>query len=419
LKHSVFLALVILGVMAPEVVVINNSAVDIYWFKPTSPNGLITNYQVYRSSGGPQSLLVHSGPPHVYTTIDASVDPGVQYRYLLEAVNSGGAANSSRVTVTLPPATPDFIPAITNFTALWSDSIYAEWDPLPDNSGVDQLRVLVGAGDSPGLGSEWPVAATARNLVVGGLSSFTRYSARLAACLRSVPNGCGTGPVSDRVRTLESPPADQLPPFLTSIPDKSRGDDKLVKRCLKDDAVPSISPVHPSICRLQPNHLALHTKQRLLVVWRMADQLPPFLTSTGPTTVVVSWETPQRVNGAVLRYRIRRRDCISSGCSQSDSGILVSIVDGSVRSFVNSGLDLQPFSVYEYSITAVNSQGETSSNWTAIRTAEAPPKGTGNVFNRLTGAACTSPVEKNCPTSVPVVTTKNFPSRSSFYNLIL
>jgi len=315
LKHSVFLALVILGVMAPEVVVINNSAVDIYWFKPTSPNGLITNYQVYRTSSGPQSLLVHSGPPHVYTTIDASVDPGVQYRYLLEAVNSGGASNSSRVTVTLPPATPDFIPAITNFTALSSDSIYAEWDPLPDNSGVDQLRVLVGAGDSPGLGSEWPVAATARNLVVGGLSSFTRYSARLAACLRSVPNGCGTGPVSDRVRTLESPPA---------------------------------------------------------------DQLPPFLTSTGPTTVVVSWETPQRVNGAVLRYRIRRRDCISSGCSQSDSGILVSIVDGYVRSFVNSGLDLQPFSVYAYSITAVNSQGETSSNWTAIRTAEAPPKGTGD-----------------------------------------
>ena len=231
--------------MAPEVVVINNSAVDIYWFKPTSPNGLITNYQVYRSSSGPQSLLVHSGPPHVYTTIDASVDPGVQYRYLLEAVNSGGAANSSRVTVTLPPATPDFIPAITNFTALSSDSIYAEWDPLPDNSGVDQLRVLVGADDSPGLGSEWPVAATARNLVVGGLSSFTRYSARLAACLRSVPNGCGTGPVSDRVRTLESPPADQLPPFLTSIPDKSRGDDKLVKRYLKDDAVLSIFPSAP------------------------------------------------------------------------------------------------------------------------------------------------------------------------------
>ena len=282
LKHSVFLALVILGVMAPEVVVINNSAVDIYWFKPTSPNGLITNYQVYRSSGGPQSLLVHSGPPHVYTTIDASVDPGVQYRYLLEAVNSGGAANSSRVTVTLPPATPDFIPAITNFTALSSDSIYAEWDPLPDNSGVDQLRVLVGAGDSPGLGSEWPVAATARNLVVGGLSSFTRYSARLAACLRSVPNGCGTGPVSDRVRTLESPPADQLPPFLTSIPEKSRGDDKLVKRCLKDDAVPSIFPSAPQY--LSTAAQPLRTTHKATSASRMANG--------GPTSAVPDVHRP-------------------------------------------------------------------------------------------------------------------------------
>ena len=79
------------GVMEPRIVVVNSSAVDISWFKPTSPNGLITAYQLYRSSDGDQqSLLLYSAPPHVYSMVDSSVEPRAQYRYLLEASNSAG-----------------------------------------------------------------------------------------------------------------------------------------------------------------------------------------------------------------------------------------------------------------------------------------------------------------------------------------
>ena len=299
------------GVMEPKIVVVNSSAVDISWFKPTSANGLISSYQVYRSSSGQQSVLLYSGPPQVYSTVDARVEPGVQYRYLLEAANSAGAGNSSWVIVTLPQATPDSIPAITNFTALSSESIVVEWDPLPSNSSVDQFRVLIDS-ESPAPESEWPAASTSTSLVVVGLRPYSWYSARLAACLRGVLNGCGTGPVSERIRTLEAPPL---------------------------------------------------------------DQLPPSLTSPGPTTVVVSWRTPLSPNGLILFYRIRRRACAEPPCSSSDSGILVNIVNGSVHSFVNRGLDLRPFTTYEYSIMAVNSQGEATSNWSDVRTAEATPKG--------------------------------------------
>jgi len=40
---------------------------------------------------------------------------------------------------------------------------------------------------------------------------------------------------------------------------------------------------------------------------------------------------------------------------------------------VDSSAGLQPFSVYDYRVTAVNSLGQTSSTWASVRTAQAAP----------------------------------------------
>ena len=298
------------GVTEPQIIVINSSSVDIYWFTPSSSNGLITTYQLYRSSGDDQSVLIYSGPSDVHNILDSTVQPGIQYYYAVEAVNAAGGSNSSWVSVTLPMYTPASVPAVTNFTALSARSVYVEWDRMT-NSSVDQYRVLINAETSAHW-SEWPATSTFTSLIIPGLRPHTWYSARLAACIRDVPNGCGTNPVSQHVRTWEEPPT---------------------------------------------------------------DQPPPVLTSNGPTTVIVSWESPANPNGVILLYRIRRREWVPSDLSASESGVLVNVVNGSVQTFVNVGIDLKPFTVYEYSITAVNSQGETSSNWTTVRTLEAPPQG--------------------------------------------
>jgi len=83
--------------MEPQITVINSSAVDIHWFEPTAPNGPISRYRIYRSGGGSYNVLLYSGPAHVYNTVDASVDPGVQYHYLLETANSAGHSSCSRL----------------------------------------------------------------------------------------------------------------------------------------------------------------------------------------------------------------------------------------------------------------------------------------------------------------------------------
>ena len=294
----------------PRVIVINSSAVDIYWFRPTSPNGLISTYRVYRSSDDVDSVLIYKGSSHIYGTVDGTVEAGTQYDYSLEAETAGGATNSSWVPVTLPESTPSSVPNITNITALSSESIFVAWDRLT-NSSMVQYSVLIN-GSSPGDKFERPLAnSTSTSHNITGLRPYTWYSARMVACIRNVSNSCGTGPVSERVRTLEAPPV---------------------------------------------------------------GQRPPLLTSTGPTTVTLSWKPPVRPNGVIFRQRIRRRERVESNSSLSESGVLVDVVNGSVHTYTDDGRGLRSFTVYEYSITAVNSQGEVNSDWTEVRTLEAAPE---------------------------------------------
>jgi usherin len=153
-------------------------------------------------------------------------------------------------------------------------------------------------------------AGSASSLTIGSLSPYTLYYVRIRACISGVANGCGTGPPAPGVFTLEAEPI---------------------------------------------------------------GQLPPTLSSTGPTAVAVSWLPPLEPNGAILQYLVNRRD--AAGASSDDRGFLVNIVNGSVLSFTDYGSDLVPFTRYEYRITAVNSQGEVSSNWSLVRTLENTPSG--------------------------------------------
>ena len=99
-------------------------------------------------------------------------------------------------------------------------------------------------------------------------------------------------------------------------------------------------------------------------------QAPPTLIAKGSSVVEVSWEPPEDPNGVILRYRVHRRQKGISG-----PGLLINVLTGDDTSFTNAGPDLKPFTVYEYRITTVNSQGETVSDWEEVQTLEAIPEG--------------------------------------------
>jgi len=46
-----------------------------------------------------------------------------------------------------------------------------------------------------------------------------------------------------------------------------------------------------------------------------------------------------------------------------------------IYSFITDDGSLEPYSIYEYSVTVVNSAGSTQSNYTRVRTLQAAPEG--------------------------------------------
>lgn len=98
-------------------------------------------------------------------------------------------------------------------------------------------------------------------------------------------------------------------------------------------------------------------------------QLPPSVVATGPSAVDLSWLPPQNPNGVITQYRIFRRPSRTNS-----SGLLVNLVNASTLSYYNTGPDLTPFTEFEYRLICVNSKGESSSNWTLVRTLPAPPQ---------------------------------------------
>ena len=140
---------------------------------------------------------------------------------------------------------------------------------------------------------------------ISSLQPYMEYTVRIRACMRGIFNGCGTGPAVT-VTTWEAPPE---------------------------------------------------------------EQLPPSLTATGPSSVVVSWLPPEMPNGVILQYLIHRR--LSSSDSQ---GLLINVLAGTITEFTNVGPDLLPYTRYEYKVTARNSEGDSVSEWAIVQTLEAPPQ---------------------------------------------
>ena len=240
---------------------------------------------------------IYSGPPSITSTIATGLSPSAQYGFVLEAINGGGATNSTPVNVRMPSRTPPYIP-VPNVTVLGATSIDIWWNTT---EGVDQYGVLM----NPGMETEVDRnVGTSTSVEIEGLLPYTEYSVRVRACLIGVNSGCGTGP-EVIVRTLEALPREMGAPTLIAV---------------------------------------------------------------GSSAVQISWSPPKKPNGVIHMYRIHRR---LAGIT--DNGILINTLNGNKHSFVNSGPDLLPFTLYEYKIVVVNSIGETSGPWGKVQTLEASP----------------------------------------------
>ena len=110
-------------------------------------------------------------------------------------------------------------------------------------------------------------------------------------------------------------------------------------------------------------------------------QAPPALTAVASDAVRIEWEDPSNPNGVILFFRIFQR---AGGAT--DNEILINQVGGDTFSFTHSGQDLQPYSLYQYGIMALNSQGQTEVKYASVRTLQSAPTGLNPPSINATGA---------------------------------
>ncbi|XP_074481361.1 usherin [Sebastes fasciatus] len=385
---------------SPRHLIVNTSAVELYWDQPPQPNGHISQYRLNRDGH-----TIFTGDHRDQNYTDTGLLPNRRYVYELEASTGGGTGVSDKYVIQTPVSCPTGIQPPHNVTVSGPHSISLAWTtPAQLNSSKPiNYNILLNPGSD---GAILHPAGQDRHLTVTGLEPFTAYYIRVQACQI---DGCGVGG-GVYVRTLETAPEGLLPPTVKaagasvleihwSPPQKPNGlvtsyhiyrrpvgtEEELLVFIWSSgplkfvDASPALRP----FSYLQYRVHSHNSKGSVLSQWALVqtlqaepqDMAPPTVTPTGAYSAHLKWSEPGWPNGLISHYRLVYKKHQQDPTLNS-TAVTALTVEGSVLEATVYGLG--PYRQYSLRVEAVNDAGSVSSPWVAIRTLEASPAGLAN-----------------------------------------
>ncbi|KAM9366692.1 usherin [Symphorus nematophorus] len=384
----------------PRHLIINTSAVELYWDEPAQPNGHISQYRLNRDSH-----TVFTGDHRDRNYTDTGLLPNHRYEYELEASTGGGTGVSDKYVIQTPVSCPTGIQPPHNVTVSGPHSISLAWTPpaqLISRQPVN-YNVLLNPGSERAITHH---AGQDLHFTVTSLEPFTTHYIRVQACQIE---GCGVGE-GVYVRTLETAPEGMQPPTVKaaganvleihwSPPQKPNGlitsyhiyrrpvgtEEELLVFIWSSgpleffDASPALRP----FSYFQYRVCALNSKGLALSPWVLGqtlqaepqDMAPPTVTPTGAYSAHLKWSEPGQPNGLISHYRLVYKKHQQDPTLNS-TAVTALTVEGSVLEAKVYGLE--PYSEYSLQVEAVNNAGSVHSPWVGIRTLEASPAGLTN-----------------------------------------
>ncbi|KAK1891508.1 Usherin, partial [Dissostichus eleginoides] len=419
------------------------SKVLVAWSPPLEPNGILQSYRIQRNNVS----FSFSFDPTVLSYTDEDLLPFSTYSYSIIACTSEGCINSPHTNITTlqaPPATVE-APAVDSITSNTCTSggctssdrksvVTGEAPPTGFSpptlkvTGPESVEVSWSQPEHPnGIITGYELRRDGEVIYVGTETHYhdftllpsVEYSYVVRANNSKAPSGVGLptltplGPSQLRVEwsTPARPNGDILsytvhqrdPVHLSSSSTVFTPEDGDFSA--RHTTLHGLAPYHRYEVRVEActalGCSASDWSSVLTLEAPPAGQTAPLLdlqpdTHTGlQTTFLLTWSPPAQPNGRVLHYEVYRKLDYTTDTLGREAATLV---------YWNASTTcrdeaLQPYTVYQYQVWAVNSAGRSASLWANGRTGPAPPEGVGPpIFLRV---SATSAVVKMRPPARP------------------
>ena len=201
------------GQSPPQLAANANITVGVSWTAPSSPNGVITSYEVERRQ------ILDDGSMGSYVSIfnalamefldsDAALQPATSYEYRVSAVNNVGRIASEVSVARLPDAAPENIPPPQVNSVTANSLTVVASPPMTPNGVLTEYRLYQNGTQVNSMPSPNPQTSTV-TFQVTGLLPFTVYGFYVEVC---TVGGCGQSNVVNQI-TAEAPPTRIDPPM--------------------------------------------------------------------------------------------------------------------------------------------------------------------------------------------------------------
>uniref|UniRef100_F7ALI8 Usherin n=1 Tax=Xenopus tropicalis TaxID=8364 RepID=F7ALI8_XENTR len=373
--------------LPPSIHFVNSSHVELYWSPPMYPNGQLKQYNVIKrwSPEGPSEnkdnmneKIVHTErntSSEIYTYVDGGLHPWTEYEYKIRVWNSVAYTDSSWSLVRTSQAAPRRLPPPKLFHVENNPhQLVIQWSQPEEENGI----ILSYRLQRNNISFHFTFDSETFTYIDEGLLAHTKYSYSITACTLG---GCTTSDAA-HIQTLEAAPALVYPPEVKSVssteinvtwssPLLTNGEiSKYIIQMDKDKYFVG-KKLSTLVSNLQPftqyniSLLACTNggcTSSLTTSFRTMEAPPlemkaPTYNVTGPSSINLTWESPDKPNGQIRKYELRRDDLV--------------IYVGQDTKYHDFGLT--PGMEYSYAVQADNNEGNITSPSVKIKTHPSSP----------------------------------------------
>lgn len=180
----------------PAASFISSTSIELTWFPPESPNGVIVGYRLYRNGSNIANTIAT-----IYN--DTGLTPNTYYSYSIESYNIISSTTSTQGVFRTLEAMPTGLSPPT-YGDPNSTAVNVSWTEPAISHGTISHYILL-------LDGEEVFRGLALSYVVTELRPYTNYSFVIQAC---TSGGCGSSE-SSRVQTAQAPPTSQPAPTIS------------------------------------------------------------------------------------------------------------------------------------------------------------------------------------------------------------